>query len=84
VHPLGEFLLVRIAEDRAALKFFDDRFGFGDRWVAECDTRRRIVELVALGAADVDSLEGCEVLLRLAAPHTDHPDYRESWRLRTG
>lgn len=73
------FLLARIAEDRAALELFDSHFDT-DRWVAECDTKRRIIELVAPGAELPESLDGCEVLLPLALPYADHPDYLGEWR----
>lgn len=81
VHPLVEFLLARVAEDRDALQMFDARFPFGDRWVAECDVKRRVVELIAGGLDDVDDLAGCSVLIALAVPHAGHPDCRSDWQL---
>jgi hypothetical protein len=86
VHHLVEFLLARIAEDRAALGLFDRQFHESDRWVAECEARRAIVELVASGVEGIDGvegcdrLEGCDVLLLLAQPYVDHPDFCEAWR----
>jgi hypothetical protein len=79
MHPLVEFLLTRTAEDRATLQLLDQRFR--TNWVAECDATRRIVELIALGVADSDSLEGCDVLLLLARPYREHSDFRPEWRL---
>jgi hypothetical protein len=79
VHPLVEFLLTRLAEDRAALQLLDQRFR--TTWVAECDARRRIVEMIGLGLAEADSLAGCDVLLLLARPYSEHPDFRPDWRL---
>ncbi|MFN2517824.1 MAG: DUF6221 family protein [Jatrophihabitantaceae bacterium] len=81
MHPLVEFLLARTAEDRDALQMFDARFPFGDRWVLECDLKRRVIELIAAGLDDVDDLAGCDVLLALAVPYADHPDYRSDWLL---
>lgn len=78
MHPLVEFLLARIAEDRAALGLLDDRFGA--RWVAECDATTRIVELIGVGLSEGDSLEGCEVLCLLARPYSQHPEFRPEWR----
>jgi hypothetical protein len=83
VHELVAFLRARAAEDRAALTFFDDRFGAGDRWVAECDAKWRIIELIAEGVDDPGSMEGCEVLLVLGMPYARHRDYRAEWQLRT-
>jgi hypothetical protein len=79
---LIEFLLARIAEDQAVLTVLGDRFGLGDRWVTECEARRRIVELIAAGADDIDSRERWEVLQILAQPYVDHPDLRAAWQLR--
>ena len=86
---LSEFLLARIAEDemQARKHLLDaDRHGWGSypaRVLAECDAKRRIVEL-----ADRDdnwrygmhSEAIGEVLRLLALPYADHPDYREEWR----
>ena len=79
MHPLVEFLLARIAEDRTALELLDERFG--SRWVAECDSATRIVELIGVGVADSDGLAGCDVLLVLARPYREHPEFRLDWRL---
>lgn len=58
MNELVAFLLPRIVEDRIALKFVDDRFSVGDRWVVEGDTKRRIVELITPRSEGTDSLEG--------------------------
>lgn len=79
MHSLVEFLLARMAEDRAVLKLLDERFAA--RWVVECDATARIVELIAVGVTDQGSLAGCDVLLRLARPYDHHPDFRADWRL---
>jgi hypothetical protein len=81
IHPLVEFLLARVAEDRDALQMFDACFPLEDRWVGECDAKRRIVELIAQGLDDVDDLAGCDVLIALALPHAAHPDCRPDWQL---
>lgn len=62
------------------------------RWLAECDAKRRIVELhhpkewYAWDPAcqlDVpDSGPPCGTLRLLALPYADRPGYREQWRLR--
>jgi hypothetical protein len=80
VHPLVGFLLARLAEDRAALLIVDRQFPGSDRWVADCDAKRAIVELIAPGVEGVDGLAGCDVLIRMAQPYGDHPDFREAWR----
>lgn len=65
-----------------------------ERWLAECEAKRRIVELAAAWewAADhppnVETGRGLlgtarqlrSVLASLALPHADHPDYRPEWR----
>jgi hypothetical protein len=76
---LVDFLLARIAEDRAALQLVDAQFPGSDRWVAECDSRRRIVELVAPQPAGNESLAGCDVLLLMAQPYGEHRDFRKEW-----
>jgi hypothetical protein len=55
------------------------------RVLAECEAKRRIVELVGRPSSDdewfmgrADALD--EVLSYLALPYADHPDYREEWR----
>jgi hypothetical protein len=85
---LTDFLLARIAEDEAARVIPDGDPGWpftrsaeeiaeSERWKAECEAKRRIVEREM---ADVDEPDW--VLLRLLAiPYADHPDYREEWRI---
>ncbi len=99
---LDEFLLARIAEDEVVAKdvpgTYDEKglSWWGEyghlsvspaRVLAECEAKRRIVELLAEdwrisreklppGLADHEPL----LLRLLALPYTDHPDYREEWR----
>lgn len=108
---LAEFLLARIAEDEAvARRGYGIRDGlatvdfdeYGDvlvigteRVLAECEAKRRIVELhdsfygvcqACIGSpprvGDVvkPALWPCTTLRLLALPFADHPDYREEWR----
>jgi hypothetical protein len=78
---LAKFLVARIEEDKAISTVFDRHFDLADRWTTECEVRLRIVNLIAPHPEGVDSLEGCEVLLVMAAPYTDHPDFRPAWRI---
>ena len=60
------------------------------RVLAECEAKRRIVELhgpdqpycdLNFSNADHAYFEGpCQNLQLLALPYADHPDYREEWR----
>lgn len=95
---LAEFLLARIAEDEAAardpqwlaLEYGVDSFGrdaFRTRVLAECEAKRRIVELQAANDDDRHlpgfyyKAQMIERILRaLALPYADHPDYRQEWR----
>jgi hypothetical protein len=94
---LTEFLTARIAEDELQTQGMAEDIGqwMGDRWVAECEAKRRIVELhmaheervaFALSAdlspdhADQRRKATHEVLRALALPYADHPDYRDEWR----
>ena len=56
-----------------------DIFVSADRWAAECDAKRRIVQQVSdvrwSGYAVRDV-----VLQLLALPYADHLDYREEWK----
>ena len=81
---LADFLLARIAEDEErgqslVTQWFDvgnacQSCGTdGARVIAECRAKRRIVE--AYGGAV------WPVLILLALPFADHPDYRQEWRL---
>jgi len=64
-----------------------------ERVLAECEAKRRIVELhagahecsvYAKGEVDncawVESDDTCSTLRLLALPYADHPDYDEAWR----
>jgi len=97
---LTEFLLARIAEDEAAVAGLmsgdgDPEFFWGpDRIRAECEAKRRIVEIAASveeteRALDIGSSEWAigrasnnaeDILRALALPYADHPDWREEWR----
>ena len=55
------------------------------RLLAECEAKRRIVEVAlqaddASAGADTGWLLSREVMELLALPYADHPDYREEWR----
>lgn len=107
---LTEFLLARIGEDEARarpmweLKVRQRIVGAPivplswptpDRVLAECEAKRRIVE-VARENVRVEALEHgdkprddahfdswCdvdEILRALATPYADHPDFHEEWR----
>ena len=92
---LKEFLLARIAEDEAALERDDcQSLGIhvitipaGERWLAECEAKRRIVELHtnqggSCGTCTDSDYAGlvddwpCPTLRALALPYAD----REEWR----
>ena len=55
------------------------------RWLAECDAKRRIVEqwerISTRLQVDLDQTQGWETLRVLASVYSDHPDYRQEWRL---
>lgn len=102
---LTEFLLARIAEDERDADSWRRTEAFlayptveGDflidpkpwlRVLAECEAKRRIVELhhrvkplfggwscgICLDNGGVD----CRTLRALALPYADHPDYRDEW-----
>ena len=63
--------------DLARQGLFDPDFGWEctcghpARVLAECEAKRRIVELI--------SSPGMQVFRLLALPYADHPDYREEW-----
>jgi hypothetical protein len=59
----------RIGEDAARLIA---RFAVPARVLAECEAKRRIVELI--------SSPGPQALRLLALPYADHPDYLPEWR----
>ena len=96
---LTEFLLERIAEDEAEMELAASRRPFDGkaRWLAECATKRRVVELhqghhecvgvKAGGRGTVLVAHGYQfandpTLALLALPYDYHPDYDESWRPR--
>jgi hypothetical protein len=85
---LTDFLLARIAEDEATIPSLDCRCGTDgvpevaslpdcpDRIVAECEAKRRIVDLTQHGCGD----DYERVQRALALPYADHSDYRPEWR----
>ena len=81
---LTEFLLARIAEDEAAGGCGGpdracDRLS--DRWLAECEAKRRILEQCVRQAEYVDTPADAVTTIRLLAlPYADHPDFRPEWR----
>jgi hypothetical protein len=101
---LVDFLLARIAEDEAAAR--DSRALYGPdsslyinrhnpaRVLAECEAKRRIVELhsrdhectapgdgyAGVFAADGTMPSTCSTMRALALPFATHPDYREEWK----
>jgi hypothetical protein len=88
---LANFLLARIAEDEALLgdgPYSSLRLAAqenAERWRAECEAKRRIVELAWHHFGEDDYAWGMEhakgeVLKLLAVPYADHPDYRDEWR----
>jgi hypothetical protein len=96
---LADFLLARFAEDEADAQaevardlvahgetdpFYAYRFMDPARVLAECEAKRRIVELLAAGGRD-EARAGMDaarerLLPLLALPYADHPDYRPGWR----
>jgi hypothetical protein len=95
---IAEFLLARIAEDEEWAEA-NPHFSDSPEWVppfwtrtrAECDAKRRIVEMAldtvsvsqqaAFSRGEVPSVGGLgEVLQFLALPYADDPDYRPEWR----
>ena len=101
---LTEFLLARIAEDESRAESVRDFIPeFGDqgeyinpaRVLAECEAKRRIVELhswgeghecsVFDGSGEVDNCryvigDECSTMQLLASVYADHPDFRSEWR----
>jgi hypothetical protein len=49
------------------------------RVLAECEAKRRIVEVALPGERD-DAGERFRILRILATVYADHPDYRDEWR----
>lgn len=73
------------ARDASALRWVRDSLGYGTvfansgRVLAECQAKRRIVEMVG-GGVNVHrpgDCQDCDLLRALALPFADHPDYRE-------
>jgi hypothetical protein len=86
---LAEFLDARIAEDwhAAHVSLNESDTGRMSRDLADCEAKKRIVELAATAWTASDCTEcneagylGDEVLSLLALPYSDHPDYDEAWR----
>lgn len=85
---LTEFLLARIAEDEADAeanrptgRLLGPRERYARR-VAECEAKRRIVELLApVVTARFTEVRPRDTLRHLAAVYADHPDYRDEWRV---
>lgn len=93
---ITEFILARVAEDEQNIA--DARIGDGLEWwmpeqwtrersLAECEVKRKIVELHEPGggawctsACESESPMGCDTLRALAAIWADHDDYEEGWR----
>ena len=93
-----EFLLARISEDEAVARevhrlYLDDwsavlaerRHSLSSRVLAECEAKRRIVEMAWDHLGDDEYGWGMEeakrqILAELALPYASHPDYREEWR----
>jgi len=98
VVTLADFLLARIADDEAAAAHAKEALGWTDstsvqiagrefydpaRVLAECEAKRRIVELFPNHPDHSDGWgnAGGRVLELLALPYADHADYREDeWR----
>jgi hypothetical protein len=89
---LTEFLLARIAEEEADVAHIDGVNWTGDRVLAECAAKRRVIaraQRVFDGLYPYHADEAYESradharddLRDLAAIYADHPDYREEWKL---
>ena len=104
---ITEFLLARIAEDEeqatrskaevaAGKKFavFASWINLtADRMLAECEAKRRIVDLAqsvdgderyaaeVIGGVDGDTVDtdGADILRALASVYADHPEFDEAW-----
>lgn len=81
------------ARDASPLRWAKDHLGYGSvfvnsgRVLAECEAKRRIVELHEPGVDSPCVSEcysgdnhGCETLKTLALPYADHAAYREEWK----
>lgn len=91
---LTDFLLARIAEDeeraREFVQYEDDVYETAGwlsptRVLAECDAKRRIVELAVAADEAMDPpttlILADEVLLALAHVYADHPDFDPAWAI---
>lgn len=71
-----EFLLARIAEDRARALDPRVRHWSSSRVLAECESKRQVVDRCSYPSRHQD--DGTLRLLALA--YADHEDYCEEWR----
>jgi hypothetical protein len=52
-----------------------------ERLLAECEAKRRIVEEIeGTRAPATYTTRLLTILMHLALPYADHPDYRDEWR----
>lgn len=90
---LANFLLERIAEEEADCReeiadgYGGDQYSSGwssNRVIAECESRRRIVvrckEMQSFASPSTAHL-ATGVLLDLARPYINRPDWREEWKI---
>ena len=92
--PLLDGSLAILGEHHAVAQARPDWAWHIARWdparvLAECEAKRRIVEVHLSGEAWCDHCSGgehrgnpdaCPTLRLLALPYADHPDYDETWR----
>lgn len=92
---LTQFLMDRISEEESAwyegvMLPTTPRFSdISHHMMAEAEAKRQIVKLAIMAGLD-KALQGTqpagreqaliEVLMLLATPYADHPDYREEWK----
>jgi hypothetical protein len=94
---LTEFLLERFAEDEANADEIDcittalsgPPYWTPARILAECEAKRRIVEIHYNGSPETDlnrcspcdtvGADPCPTLRALSLPYADHPDYLPEW-----
>lgn len=96
---LTDFLLARIAEDEAQATRSKEDAATGktlgvpaswvtavaDRVLAECEAKRRIVNMAWDHFGEDDYAWGMEeakrqILLEMAQPFADHPEFRAEWK----
>ena len=80
-----EFLLARIAEDEATARLASGPWAaVADRVLAECEAKRRILDLLfVVENAELHGDAGTtlnSVLRSLALPYSNHSDYRQEWK----